>query len=225
MSQHDPEHGSTSSHSVPHNAKAQAKADKAYRKASRPWFKKKRTWILGAILLLILASCLGALSGEDSSNNGTTTSGDTEQQNEQQNEQTTEAPQAAFPGAQPDDVVGTAGDTLDIGEVSVTSTPLVAGDATFESTLCTTATMVNNADEQVDFHAWDWELQAPSGTILNSTVGGSDNTLSGGGIAPGGTATGDVCFEGDPNESGQYVVLYEAMFSFSTDRAAWINDR
>ena len=36
------------------DARARAAADKAYRKASRPWFKKKRFILTGIILLLIV---------------------------------------------------------------------------------------------------------------------------------------------------------------------------
>ena len=38
------------------NPKAAAKAAKAYAKASRPWFKKKRWWALGVIVLIIIIS-------------------------------------------------------------------------------------------------------------------------------------------------------------------------
>ncbi|WP_035930571.1 hypothetical protein, partial [Kocuria rosea] len=72
---------------------------------------------------------------------------------------------------------------------------------------------------------FDWKLQAPSGTILNTGFAGSDNQLSGGQIAPGGTTSGDVCFDAETTESGQYVVLYEPIFSFFSDRGAWINSR
>ena len=48
--------------------KAQAKADKAYEKATRPWFKKKRFIALGAIGLLVV---FNAASG-GSSDGGTT---------------------------------------------------------------------------------------------------------------------------------------------------------
>lgn len=50
----------------PMDPKAQAKAAKAYQKASRPWFKKKRFWALGLLLLLIIGSALGG--GSDTSN-------------------------------------------------------------------------------------------------------------------------------------------------------------
>ncbi|WP_181032558.1 MULTISPECIES: DUF4352 domain-containing protein [unclassified Arthrobacter] len=135
--------------------------------------------------------------------------------------QTSEAP--AFPGAENADVVGLAGEALVLGDVTVTSTPLTDGDSTLRPTLCTTATLQNNSDETIDFNIFDWKLQSPSGTIRNSTVVGSDNSLSSGEVAPGGTATGDVCFN-DPAETGQFVVLYEPVFSFFSDRGAWIND-
>ena len=52
---------------APKDAKAQAKADKAYKKASRPWFKKKRFWLLG---ILVLGGISSAVSGGDSSSTG-----------------------------------------------------------------------------------------------------------------------------------------------------------
>lgn len=51
----------------PKDAKARAKADKAYRKAQRPWFKKKRfilPLILLAIIVIIIVANLGG--GDDS---------------------------------------------------------------------------------------------------------------------------------------------------------------
>lgn len=37
-------------------AKARAKAEKAYAKASRPWYMKKRFWLLGVVALIIIIS-------------------------------------------------------------------------------------------------------------------------------------------------------------------------
>jgi hypothetical protein len=50
--------------SDPKEAKAEAKAAKAKAKALRPWFKKKRFWVLGLVVLVPIA---GALSGGGSS--------------------------------------------------------------------------------------------------------------------------------------------------------------
>ncbi|MDP9905580.1 Ltp family lipoprotein [Arthrobacter bambusae] len=49
--------------SVKSSAKAQAAADKAYRKASRPWFKKKR-FIFPLILVVIIVIAIAANSGK-----------------------------------------------------------------------------------------------------------------------------------------------------------------
>jgi len=49
------------------DARARAKADKAYAKATRPWFKKKRFWALGVIALLVLVQLVNG--GEDDAKN------------------------------------------------------------------------------------------------------------------------------------------------------------
>ena len=63
---------------VTRDAKAQAKADKAYAKATRPWYKKKRFWVLGLVLLLVLVAAMNMNSGGD--NAGTTTGGSSSSQ-------------------------------------------------------------------------------------------------------------------------------------------------
>jgi hypothetical protein len=65
----------------PKSAKAQAKAEKAYRKASRPFYKKKRFILLAVIALIVIiviASNSGGGSGSSSSSSdgGSSSSGD-----------------------------------------------------------------------------------------------------------------------------------------------------
>lgn len=48
---------------APRNAKAELKAAKAYAKANRPWYKKKRFWLLGFIILIVLFTLLN--QGDD----------------------------------------------------------------------------------------------------------------------------------------------------------------
>lgn len=63
----------------PKEAKARAKAEKAFQKASRPWFKKKRFWALGVIAIFAVASAMGGGSGSsDSTSNGGNTQSETE---------------------------------------------------------------------------------------------------------------------------------------------------
>lgn len=47
------------------NPKADAKAAKAYAKASRPWFKKKRWWAAGIVLIIIIAAAAGSGGSSD----------------------------------------------------------------------------------------------------------------------------------------------------------------
>ncbi|UWX97755.1 DUF4352 domain-containing protein [Arthrobacter zhaoxinii] len=199
----------------PRDARAQAKADKAYAKARRPWYKKKRFILPLALIVLIVIISIATMSGGGGN--------DTADPDSSSDPTATETSEPAFPGAQDSDVIGQAGDPLVLGDITVTSTALSPGDSTLGPTLCTTATIQNGSDETIDFNAFDWKLQAPSGTISNAGVTGSSNILAGGQVAPSGTATGDVCFDNAAAESGKYIVLYEPIFSFFSDRGAWIN--
>lgn len=205
-------------------AKAQAKADKAYKKAMRPWFKKKRV-ILPLALVAIIGIATAANGGNDTETvaNGSSTVS-TEQKAEAkpaaEKEEKKKAP--AFPGAEDSDVIGKAGDSLKLGDVTITSTALNKGKSILGPTLCTAVSVKNGSDETIDFNSFDWKLQSPGGTIKDITLGGSDDTIGGGEIVPGGSTKGDVCFE-SKDEKGTYVVLYEPIFKFFSDRAAWVN--
>lgn len=193
-------------------ARAQASAEKAYRKAQRPWYRKKRFIGLLAIALLIIVIVVSNSGG-----GGTTTTpgGSTAQD---------PAAPPAFPGATSDDVVAQAGEAVNADGLTVTTTALEEGDGTLGETLCTTATYNNGTDAPATFSLFDWKLQDPNGAILMTGIIGSDNALSSGEIAPGGTASGDVCFTAPQgNPAGQYVVLLDPTFSFSSERIAWIN--
>lgn len=213
--QHEGEPGGAPSRAFdnPRDAKAQAKAEKAYRKAQRPWYKKKRFILPLALIALIIIISIANAGGDDTAST---------EPDSGSSAPSAEESAPAFPGAQEGDVIGEPGETLDLGDAQVTATPVAAGDDTFGATICSTVTLNNSSDEAIDFNALDWMLQNPGGTIMNIGFGGSENALSAGQIAPGGTATGDVCFDGEP-APGQYVLFYEPVFSFFSDRAAWVN--
>ena len=120
-----------------------------------------------------------------------------------------------------------AGQPIDLDGVVTTATPLVQGQQ-FGTTpvLCSTVTIQNNSDETASFNGgFDWKLQDPNGASRSTTLGGSDNLLGAGDLVAGGTVTGDICFDVPEAAPGQYVVLYEPAFSFTSDRGAWINNR
>ena len=59
----------------PKQAKATAKAAKAEAKALRPWYKKKRWWLVGVIVIGIAASAAGSGSSTDSTSSSSKASG------------------------------------------------------------------------------------------------------------------------------------------------------
>lgn len=195
------------------DAKARSKADKAYQKAQRPWFKKKRFII--PLLLLVLFIIIGVSGGGGGST--TVTPGGSA------------APDGppAFPGATDKDVVAKAGDAVNADGLTVTAGLLAPGDATGGATLCTPVSYKNGKKEEVQFNGgFDWKLQDPNGAAVMSTILGSDQLLQAGKIAPGGQTSGDVCFTAPKSKvHGQYVVLYDPTFRFSSERIAWLNQR
>lgn len=205
---------------------AQAAAYKAYLKASRPWFKKKRFIIpLVIVLLIILTNALSAGKEDTPAVPSPGVSGTAPAPSTDASGVPVAAAPAApsFLGAEDGDVVGQAGAALKLDDATATATPITRGDATFGPTVCTTATLVNGSKDQIMFSILDWKLQTPDGLIVSPTLLGSDNLLSSGEIAAGGKASGDVCFDNKNKEAGQFIVLYEPLWAFSSDRAAWIN--
>lgn len=214
MAMSQPRHPQQPPVNDPRDARAQASAEKAYRKAQRPWYKKKRFILTAAILVVIVIIAVATSVG----GRGTTTTspGGSVAQDP--------AAPPSFPGATSGDVVAQAGAAVDADGLKVTTTPLKKGDDTLGETLCTKATYSNGTDSPARFSLIDWKLQDPNGTILNTGFTGSDNLLSTGEIAPGGSTTGDVCFNAPQgNPTGKYVVLLDPSFRFSSERIAWLN--
>lgn len=118
-------------------------------------------------------------------------------------------------------MVAQAGETVTVNEVAVTATAIAPQSNTLGSFLCSTVTYVNNGMDQATFNIFDWKLQDPAGAARTVGIFG-DNDLQSGDLAPGGTVTGDVCFEGAP-DAGQYVLLYSGSL-LGAERGAWINN-
>lgn len=110
-SQIDPSPSATAS-------KAQAKADKAYQKAMRPWFKKKR--FIVPLILVALMVIGSALSGGD---DATTNPG------------TTGSQQQARQAGQPDAAIGTIGRPVRDGKFEFTVTGIETPGKSIGSTL------------------------------------------------------------------------------------------
>jgi hypothetical protein len=228
--------------------KAQAAAEKAYRKAQRPWFKKKRFIIPLALVVLIIIVQLGGddetgESGEvaapaaDVSQEAADSAGAeetapaedaaaAEEAAPAEAEETAPAAAAAFPGAQESDIIGDAGQTLELDGVAVTVSPLTYSSDVLGEYLLADVTLVNSSDETVSYNAFEFELQNPAGSIESTTIGGTDAYLGSGDLVPGGSVSGVLPFEAmNGDEAGQFVVLYEPLSFFNVERAAWVNNR
>jgi hypothetical protein len=87
------------------------------------------------------------------------------------------------------------------------------------SHICAGVTIKNNNTSTISFSEFEFKLQSPTGTVTDATISLS-NSLSSGDLVPGGTASGDVCFE-DPGATGTYVGIYKPN-PFSASRAIWL---
>lgn len=176
----------------------------------KPIYKRIWFWVLAAILAVILIQAVSG--GGDPASTTATDSGDS-----------APAGQPAPPVQEDTATAVAAGETVTLDDVQVTTTPLEATEVFGTKVLCTTATMVNGGDDAVSFaEGLDWKLQDPAGASRNSTV--SENGIGTGELAPGGTASGQVCFE-DAGAAGTYQVVYSPFASFTSDQATWENAR
>lgn len=178
---------------------------------------------LGVIVLLIVLIAVVASGGDDDK---AAVSGDGGNSgSSSQDEGSGGGPD--FTGKTKNDTSAEAGQTITKKGIAITTTPLEAGggDSSFSGPqLCTSVTVKNDGDKQQSFNPFDWKMQDPSGAARDTSFNSGDRPmLSSGEVAPGGSVTGDICFDGDPSANpGQYVLLYEGSI-FSSDRLAWLN--
>jgi hypothetical protein len=112
---------------------------------------------------------------------------------------------AAGPGAS----VELLGETLTAG--ALTRTPSLLGP-----TVCSPVTITNHSPTTAQVGAVEWKLQQPDGIVETFGITG---TLQGGQIAPGGKASGTVCFA-DTSQSGGFTLLWQPLLR--ADRAVWL---
>ena len=81
-----------------------------------------------------------------------------------------------------------------------------------------TVTYTNGGSEEASFNVYDWKAQDTQGAQRSQTFYSGDDVVSlgSGTLAPGGTVTGAVCFEGDITKA----LYYASMFSNSAT-ASW----
>ncbi len=185
--------------------------------------RRKWPWVLLGLLVFVFGGCavlIASVGGSDPAPGGSVSG-------EAADPGASSPAGPTFAGQQEGDTVAEAGQSITLDDVVTTATPLVEGQAVGTTpVLCSTVTIVNNGDDAATFNGgFDWKLQDPQGAARGTTLGGSDTLLSSGELAPGGTVSGDVCFDNPTGAPGQYAVIYEPAFSFSGDRAVWVQSR
>ena len=210
--------------------KAAAKAEKAYRKAQRPFYKKKRVLIPAAFLALIGFSA-AAGGGDDGGGSDTVAtdsgSGDTaEAPADKPAAKPAEKPKPEYAGATDDDTAVQAGQPIELSDWTATATPLTPTTSDLQQqVLCSNVTLVNNDDEQQEYSSLSWKLQFPNGSVNDMTFTGDNDlgNVGGSGLAPGGTVTQKACFEDIQAGPGQYILAWQPDVFSSKDRGVWLN--
>lgn len=187
--------------------KAQAAADKAYRKAQRPLYKKKRVILPAGFLALIVLIAM-ANSGGSSNSASTSASG--------------QSCTADYPDKQKKDTCADASGSLTVSDLTVQASGLAAvADKYGTSALCSNVVITNKSGKSQDYNIWDFKVQTPSGAVDTGSAANMTSTLDSGALINGGVKQGMVCTE-DKGERGQYVMIYKPN-SFASDRGVWLS--
>lgn len=206
----------------PRDAKARAKADRAYAKASRPWYKKKRFIIPGALLLLIIVIA-GLSGGDEVGNPGTDDDG---QDVAQGDDDGAAQEESMFPDRvdqQPNDIEAQVGEPISVGGYSATVTSLEhmesINDFESEGYLVADVELTNDSDRAQPYNTFDWRVQTPNGQVLDAALVGEEQ-LGSGDLVQGGNVSGQVYFEVGQDISGEYYVIYKPN-AFDDARGIW----
>lgn len=169
-----------------------------------PKKKKKWPWILGGVVaVVIIASVAGG--GGDGGTGGVSGGGDTNQAQEQEQSGPVQM-----------------GESIDIDGLLITVDGVRPGSNPLGETFVTVdVTLENTSDKPKDFSSMDFKMERPDGVITDISFMG-ENSLETAKVAPGGTATGTVSFEGD-GAPGEYKVTYEKWLGFSdSGDSGWV---
>jgi hypothetical protein len=203
----------------PAGARAQAKAEKAYNKALRPWYKKKRFLIPLAAIVAMGAAAVAAGPGEEPDLPVAAEPGEEPGQ-----------PVAAEPGEaplypdrpdrQPEDQEARLGEPVSVGGLTATVTRAeVTHDELFGEQLTVFVELENTTARVRRFDDFnDWRIQDMDGRVLDPAfVNFRDDDLGSGDLVAGGRASGTVAFE---VPAGAYFVIYKPD-PFDAARGIW----
>lgn len=182
--------------------------------------------VLGIVSLLLSVLFVGSLnSAIEDSKNDPVAGADGSSTDAKPAEDGKAAPAAPrFPGQLEKDVVGDAGNELTVGETAITVSPLTETDGNLGKVFCSDVSVKNNGSKALTgFGPMSFKVQNPAGSATNASLAAVDGELASSDLAPGGTASGKLCFDAANVSPGENVVLYEELMSFDQQRGAWIS--
>jgi hypothetical protein len=126
---------------------------------------------------------------------------------------------STYPGARPTDCVALSNDTVFVDHTLVSARWSLTADKFGFTNLCAAVSIRNQNKSTYFFNDFNMTLRPPNGavTVLNFTA---KDALEDGFIAPGGVATGNICFDYF-GQAGQYVAMYTPR-AHSSIRGIWL---
>jgi hypothetical protein len=127
----------------------------------------------------------------------------------------------AYPGSRSTDCVALSNDSVFVDHTVVSAKWSLTADKFGFTNLCAAVTIRNQNRTTYFFNDFNMTLRPPRGsvTVLNFTA---KHALEDGFIAPGGVATGNICFDYF-GLAGQYVAMYSPR-AHSPIRGIWLVD-
>ena len=187
------------------DAKGRARAEKAYKKAARPFYKKKRILLplalVGVIVIVSVSSSNESKKTEDAAAKS--------------------CAGVTYPDQQSKDICADAASSVNLDDVVVAATSFAAKtDVLDTKVLCSSVTITNNTSKSQDYNVFDFKVQTPSGDVATTSVASFAGTLNSGTLIKGATQKGLVCTD-DKGEKGKYVFIYKPNV-FTSNRGVWL---
>jgi hypothetical protein len=125
----------------------------------------------------------------------------------------------SYPGSRSTDCVALSNSTVFVDHTVVSAKWSLTADKFGFTNLCAAVTIRNENKTTYFFNDFNMTLRPPTGkvTVLNFTA---KHALEDGFIAPGGTASGNICYDYF-GQAGQYVAMYSPR-AHSSIRGIWL---
>jgi len=202
---------------TPKEAKAQAKAAKAYAKAQRPFYKKKRFIIPAALtVFFVFMVIVTNSSGTKATTDAAAPAAGTASSNTRLYPTRTDAQDKDHEAA-----IG-QGAALRGRTATVASAAFQPNLGQFENDgyIVADVTILNRNSDAQPYNVFDWRIQTPSGQVLDPTFTALPDQLQSGDLVGNGTVTGKVAFKVGSDPHGAFYLIYKPD-AFAADRGIW----